>query len=315
MKRIRFGTYLSMLLAGLFHALHPAAAGAADVEAGAAVYGDFTNIPVDGTDWVTGPSVSVSAGGADPGNHFTFSGAASGQAGLGVLRLSTTYNAAVTFDPYDPDKPDDYPDGTYQQIQGRCIASAYFNDWMTVTGPVAGDPISVNLQFTLAGQVTATEGMGTEGRLSFWLNDGGAIHDEHGDSVSGLTLWDLTWEDPQGTINEPVSITVYNARVGDDVKFRLEMNLCVWPPYLDNTEGVESYTGACSLDFLSTVELDEVVVTDPGNNVLVKFDGSGNLLPGYESSGYGLGQITPEPATLSLMALGALATLRCRRKM
>lgn len=314
MKCIRLGVCLSMLVLGLFYALPPAAAGAADVEAGAAVYGDFTSVTVDGAGWVTGPSVSVSAGGADPGGHLTFSGAASGQAGLGVLRLSTAYNVAVTFDPYDPDKPDDYPQGTRQDIAGRCLALAYFNDWMTVTGPAPGDPISVNLQFTVEGQVTATTEMGTEGWLYLSLNDGGAIYDEHGDSVSGLTLWDLTWEDPQGTINKPVSITVYNARVGDDVQFVLNMGLCVWPPYLDNTGGVESYTGACSLDFLSTVELDEVVVKDPGNNVLVKFDGSGNLLPGYESSGYGLSQISPEPATLSLMVLGALAVLR-RRKM
>ena len=317
MKRIRFGTYLSMLLAGLFHALHPAAADAADVEAGAAVYGDFTNVPVDGTDWVTGPSVSVSAGGADPGNHFTFSGAASAQAALGVLKMSGTYDVAVTFDGYDASKPDDYPVGTFQQIQGICHGGAYFNDWMTVTGPTPGVPISVNLQFTIEGQVAVTTDMDADFNLSFGLKDGGTIYDGYGNPTSGVSLWDLS--DRQGTINDAVSVTVYDAHVGDDVRFLLSTYLWIQPPYVHNNiyapGGVGSYTGSASLDFLSTVELDEVVVKDPGNNVLVKFDGSGNLLPGYESSGYGLGQITPEPATLSLMALGALATLRRRRKM
>ena len=310
MKRMRLGVCLSMLVLGLFYALHPLATRAQAADAGAMVYGDFTGVTVDNTGWVTGASVSVSAGGTDPGNHFTFAGAAAGQAGLGFLRLSTTYNYAVTFDPYNAAKPDQYPKGTFQEIAGSSGGWAYFNDWMTVTGPQPGDPISVNLQFNVEGKEQATAGMEMSGILSFEIDEGGLVYNENGDPVPYLDLWVLSG--PQG----PVSVKVHNAHVGDDVRFVLGITLSVGTCHLDNqTCGVGPYTGTGSLDFLGTVELDKVVVTDPQDVVLAEFDGSGNLLPGYESSGYGLGQITPEPATLSLMALGALATLRRRRKM
>jgi len=313
MKRIRFGLCLSLLVAGGFCALLSAPAGAQDAGVGLSVGGWFCDTCIDynmiGGDWV-----GVSGAGHDPGNHFSYSGNVIGKAYLGDIGLSASFNYTATFDTYDPGNYATYPVGTYEYLCGVSGGYAYFYDWMTFIGPHPGDPVSANLQFSINGQVDASGDIDTTGSVTVWVMEGGVLGYDAGSPITYCTPWTLS---SQGNINYPFSITISDAYFGGVTKFNVTMEVGVGTPSpLTNESGIGPYAGTGAINLLNTLTLDGVVVTDPenGNAILAEFDGSGNLLAGYESSGYGLSQFTPEPATLSLMALGALAVLR-RRKM
>jgi hypothetical protein len=192
-----------------------------------------------------------------------------------------------------------YATMTYDGVSGvnaYSLAYAKYNEQIAVETPDFGWGNYPGADITLSWRLTGTETV-----------DGSFLTDPdwYSNRRVHLTYSPRRGQEPTNVYLEPDAdgLVTYLFEDYEGAVLSLEVQLAI------EISAYGDGIGSATLDYYSTLAYESLTVSDEDGDPIVVFDAANNVIVG-DGAGW---SVTPEPATLALLALGSLALVRRRR--